>query len=1078
MKRTVLLAAATLGCLSAGAVTPLWLRDVKISPDGSRIAFCYKGDIYTVPAGGGNASRLTVSDDYEANPVWSPDSRSIAFASDRNGNFDIYIIDAAGGTPRRLTYNSASEIPETFTPDGSAVMFSASIQDPAPSAMFPSGRMTELYSVSVKGDEAPVQVLATPARFVSWLPGGKSFLYQDVKGFEDEFRKHHTSSVTRDVWIYDTATRRHTNLTLRGGEDTNPVAGADGTFYFLSERNGSPVNVYAATLSDPKNARALTSFKTHPVRFLSRDNRGDLAFAYDGEIYTMAPGAQPVKVAIDLVDDSTPDIEKVAVRSGASEAAPSPDGKTVAFVYRGNVFVTSTDYSTTRQVTDTPEAEADLSWAPDGKTLYYTSERDGRYNIYKAVMARPDDEPDWAHATIFREEPVFKADKHERLMPQVSPDSKSLAFILDRHILAVMDLKSGKVRKLTDGSTYLQNDGRFNYTWSPDSKWIALEVIARKHDPYTDIAIINVADGSMTNLTNSGYFDAEPRFVMDGNAVAFASERYGMRNHASWGSMMDVMLVFLNQQAYDEYMLSKEDYALLKEARKNKDKNKDKDKDTDKDGDKDNSDSKDIKVELDGIADRTVRVTPMSVDLSDAIFTDDGEILYYIAEMPSGRQLWKYDRREDEHKMVTSLTGRAGFEATPDGKKIFLLGSTFRKLDPKTGKLTPIAYSATMQLNHDAEREFMFDNMAREEAARFYVADMHGVDWPAMTAHYRRFLPHINNNYDFAELLSELLGELNVSHTGGRYSHSDSQGDRTAALGLLYDVNHAADGMRVAEILPGGPFAKADTRVVPGTVVEYINGTQITPSVDISMLLTDQAGKRTLVGLLDPATGERWEEVVKPISAGRQSALLYDRWVKGRAAAVDSLSHGRLGYVHIQSMDDESFRRVYSDILGKYNDREGIVIDVRWNGGGRLHEDIEVLFSGKKYFTQEIRGTESCDMPSRRWNKPSIMVMSEACYSNAHGTPWVYSHQGLGSLVGMPVPGTMTSVNWVRMQDPSLIFGIPVIGYRLPDRSFLENQQLEPDFTVANDPADIGLGIDAQLETAVRELLRQIDDAK
>lgn len=177
-------------------------------------------------------------------------------------------------------------------------------------------------------------------------------------------------------------------------------------------------------------------------------------------------------------------------------------------------------------------------------------------------------------------------------------------------------------------------------------------------------------------------------------------------------------------------------------------------------------------------------------------------------------------------------------------------------------------------------------------------------------------------------------------------------------------------------------------------------------------------------------------------------------------------------------MDDESFRRVYSDILGKYNDREGIVIDVRWNGGGRLHEDIEVLFSGKKYFTQEIRGTESCDMPSRRWNKPSIMVMSEACYSNAHGTPWVYSHQGLGSLVGMPVPGTMTSVNWVRMQDPSLIFGIPVIGYRLPDRSFLENQQLEPDFTVANDPADIVLGIDAQLETAVRELLRQIDDAK
>ncbi len=215
--------------------------------------------------------------------------------------------------------------------------------------------------------------------------------------------------------------------------------------------------------------------------------------------------------------------------------------------------------------------------------------------------------------------------------------------------------------------------------------------------------------------------------------------------------------------------------------------------------------------------------------------------------------------------------------------------------------------------------------------------------------------------------------------------------------------------------------------------------------------------------------------MILPITASKQNDLLYDRWVKARAAQVDSLSGGRLGYVHIKSMGDDSFRKVYSDVLGRYNDREGIVIDIRWNGGGRLHEDIEVLFSGKKYFTQEIRGDKTCDMPSRRWNKPSIMVMSEACYSNAHGTPWVYSHRGLGKLVGMPVPGTMTSVNWVTMQDPSLIFGIPVVGYRLADGSVLENQQLEPDIKVANDPATVVRGEDTQLRTAVEELLREID---
>lgn len=1053
---------------AAGAVTPLWMRDVRISPDGRTIAFCYKGDIFTIPVEGGRATRLTATEDYEASPVWSPDSRRIAYASDRNGNFDIYIVDAEGGTPSRLTYNSAPEIPEAFTPDGRNILYSASIQDPAASALFPSGRMTELYSVPVSGG-ASVQVLGTPARFVSWMPDGRTFLYQDVKGFEDEWRKHHTSSVTRDIWMYDTATGKHTNLTARGGEDTNPVAGENGTYYFLSERDGRTVNVYSASTSASAQAKALTDFKTHPVRFLSRAADGRLAMAYDGEIYTMAPGSRPSKVAIDIIDDTTPHTDKLAVRTGAREAVPSPDGKSVAFTWRGNVFVTSVEYPTTKQITSTPEAESDVCWSPDSKTLYYTTERDGRYNIYKAVMGRPDDEPDFAHSTIIKEEAVFSPDKHERTVPRISPDGNKLAFILDRNILAVKDLKSGKVTRLTDGSTYQHRNGRFNYTWSPDSKWIALEIVDRMRDPYTDIALINAATGDRTNLTNSGYFDAEPRWVMGGDAIMFASERYGMRNHASWGSQMDVMLVFLNREAYDRWQLSEEDHALLKDD-KDKSKSKDKDKESDKDS------SEDINVELDGITDRIVRVTPQSTYLHDAIMTADGETLYYLTDADDGKKLWKFKPREDEHKLVSTIAGSPSFEISKDGKTIFLLGSSMRKLDPKSDKLTTITYSAIMPIDYAAEREYMFDNMAREESARFYVADMHGVDWPAMTKAYRRFLPHISNNYDFAELLSELLGELNVSHTGGRYSApGGSQADRTASLGLLYDLTYAGKGLKIAEVVERGPLAAASSKAAPGTIVERIDGIEITPATDMAELLTDRAGRRTLVSFRNPATGESWDEAVKPISSGAMNELLYDRWVKQRASDVDRMSGGRLGYVHIRSMDDESFRRVYSDLLGKYNDREGVVIDIRWNGGGRLHEDIEVLFSGQKYFTQEIRGTRTCDMPSRRWNKPSIMVMSEACYSNAHGTPWVYSHRGLGKLVGMPVPGTMTSVNWVRMQDPTLIFGIPVIGYHLPDGSFLENQQLEPDIRVTNDPATVVNGVDTQLQTAVDALLRQID---
>ena len=1069
MKRLIFLSGLVVS-LSAGAVAPLWIRDAKISPDGKTIAFTYKGDIWTVATEGGQATRLTATDDYETTPVWSPDSRSIAFAGDRAGNFDIYVIDANGGAPRRLTYNSASETPEAFTPDGKAVVFSASIMDPAESALFPTSRMTELYKVGV-ADGALTQLLATPARYVSWQPDGESFLYQDVKGFEDEWRKHHTSSVTRDIWLYDAKSGRHTNLTARGGEDTNPVVGRDGIFYFLSERDGKTVNVYEASTANAADAKALTSFATHPVRFLSRAENGTLAFTYDGEIYTLTPGSKPSKVTIELTDPDVNIVEKAGVRSGARQAVPSPDGKSIAFIYRGDVFVTPVDYSTTKQITSTPEAESGVSWSPDGKTLIYTSERDGRANIYRATVEREESEPNFANATIIKEERLFKADSHERGGAEISPDGKKLAFILDRTKLAVMDLDSKKVKLLTDGTTNPQRNGTFGFSWSPDSKWIVLEIVDRRHEPYSDIAIINVDSGEMTNLTNSGYFDERPRWNHDGTAITFQSERYGMRNHASWGSQGDVMAVFLTRDAYDRFRLSEEDYALQKEIEKD---NKKDDKEK-----ADSNDSKDIVIELDGIDRRVVRLTPMSADLSDHIVTADGESLYYIISGPEKQQLWKLGLRKDENKLVGNLDGAGYLASDKNGKNLFIIGKSIKKLDPKTDKTTAVTYSASMNIDRAAERRYMFDNIEREERERFYTADMHGVDWEAMSKAYRKFLPHINNNYDFAEMVSEWLGELNVSHTGGRYSHpASSQDDRTASLGLIYDFSHKGDGLKIAEVVAGGPFDRASSFAAKGVIVEAVNGHKVSFDGSMAQALNDIAGKKTLVSLYNPLTGERRSEVVKPIAAGSFNDLLYNRWVKGRAEAVDRLSGGRLGYVHIRSMGDDSFRKVYADVLGKYNDREGIVIDVRWNGGGRLHEDIEVFFSGQKYLTQEIRGVKTCDMPSRRWNKPSVMIMSEACYSNAHGTPWVYKNRGIGRLVGMPVPGTMTSVNWVTMQDPTLVFGIPVIGYRLSDGSMLENQQLEPDLRVANDPSAVVAGEDTQLKVAVDDLLRTIDNRK
>ena len=1062
MKRVCLLLMA-LFAVSAYAENASWLRYPSISPDGNSVAFSYKGDIYIVDSEGGEARQLTSNTAYDYSPLWSPDGKTLAFASDRYGNFDIFTIPVNGGVPFRVTTHSAKETPWTFTPDGKNILFTARIQDPAASALFPKSSMTELYSVSVLGGRYE-QVLATPAEEVSFIGNDGSFVYQDCKGGENVWRKHHTSSITRDIWMYDGS--KHVKLTSFEGEDRSPRVSADGkTVYFMSERDGS-FNIYSFPVDNPQNVSRVTKHKTHPVRFLTVSDNDDLCYGYDGDIYVKKAGSASKKLIVAVNSDKNDDNLAELSVSGGGDNDLSADGKQIAFISRGEVFVASTEYNTVKKITDTPEAEADVVFSPDGKTLAYASEREGIWNIYTAELVRKED-ISFPYATLIEEKPLFKNNKVDRRAPVYSPDGKELAYIEDRDRLMIMNLETGKTRQITDGSQCYSTTGSFAYSWSPDGKWILMSYCARNHYPYDDIGIVSTKGGEpMINLTESGYTDSAPQWVLGGNAILFASERYGMRNHASWGTLEDVMIVFLNRKAYDDFKMTKEERELQKQITGlSEEKNEDK-----KDDKKDKVE--DIVVELDGIDERIIRLTPTSSNLGSAALSKDGTVLYYQASYESGMNLWKYDLEKGTPTKIGSARGRMKW----DGKQgtLYVLGSRFSKMKDGGKSLENITVSADMVMDLAAEREYMFDHVYRQEKERFYNEKMHGVDWEMLTATYRKFLPHINNNYDFAELLSEYLGELNVSHTGSGYrAPATRESASTANLGVFYDWTWQGDGLKVAEIVKGGPFDNASSKLAPGDVITSIDGVQIKKGMDFYPLLNRKAGERTLVGITKES-GEKTDMVVVPVSDATFSTLLYKRWIRQNADKVQRLSGGRLGYVHIESMNDESFRTVYSDILGRYNNCDGIVIDTRFNGGGRLHEDVEILFSGKKYLTQVIRGQESCDMPSRRWNKASIMVQCEANYSNAHGTPWVYKHKQMGKLVGAPVPGTMTTVSWEYMQDPSLIFGIPVVGYRKADGTYLENDQLEPDVHVLNDPATVVKGEDTQLKVAVETLMKDL----
>ena len=425
--------------LASAQTTPRWIRYPAISPDGTTIVFTYKGDLYRVPAAGGAAVPLTVHEAHDFMPVWSHDGKQIAFASNRHGNFDVYVIPAGGGEARRLTFHSADEYPYTFDRDDRTVIFGAARLDSAANRGFPTSAQPELYRVPVAGGRV-LQVLTTPAQDVNVSRDGTRFLYMDLKGFENAWRKHHTSSITRDVWLYDSASGTHRKITTFAGEDRNPVfADNDSVFYYLSEEGGS-FNVRKMGLAGGPSTQ-VTSFTKIPVRFLSIADDGTLCFGYDGEMYTKKGDAAPRKVTVTIAAGAKSNNTQVLpVTGGAREMAVSPSGKEVAFILRGEVFVTSVNDGVTKQITHTPEQENGVTCSPDGNALVYASERGQRWAIYETRRTR-DAEPYFYASTVLKETPLV-ANEHENYQPLLSPDGKQLAYVEDR-----MTLKSSTWRR-------------------------------------------------------------------------------------------------------------------------------------------------------------------------------------------------------------------------------------------------------------------------------------------------------------------------------------------------------------------------------------------------------------------------------------------------------------------------------------------------------------------------------------------------------------------------------------------------------------------------------------------------------
>ncbi len=1042
-----------------------WLRDVALSPDGTRIACRWRGEICLADVEDGILQPLTRDKAFDGDPCWTPDGKGLVFASDRCGNLDLYTLDLQSGTTRRLTWHEADDRPWQVTHDGE-VLFSSRRGTGSACALAPLGTSGELYGLRL-ADGRLRRLLDTPARRASRLADG-SLLYEDLKGIEDPWRKHHRSAVTRDIWLAPADGGEHRRLTPDAGEDLAPLPDGAGGWYCLSEASGT-LNLWHHTA---EGARQVTHHEDSPVRFPSRAEDGTLCYVYDGEIRLLSPSGEGRRLPLQGWLPARGERLELLEADG-SDAALCPTGEDLAVCRRGEIFLVSAESGEARRLTDTPWEERDPAFSPGGDSLVFVSREPGNWRL---KLARYDaSEGGWLLAASIRIEDLGPAGE-QPLGPRWSPDGKALAYGARRSGVHLLDLQKPEAPRvlLPAESNYRYTDAAPELDWSPDGRWLLCVAIAP--DRWSDeVWLLDSQTGDRRNLSQSGYEDLHPRFDADGEALYWLSDRLGLRTHGGAGGVYDLFRASLTAEDWERSRMDAESHRRLLQLEQADSLARPKKKrglfsprpaPADTPG-----------LEPDLARDRLRRMTPVSGGIYDYLVVDEGETILALARFGESINLWKIEPREDRFEMLLPLDlergGRLALDAGQEHVYI-LTGEGFHRAGLDGEEEDFQAWPAGLRLAEAREREALWEHVRLQVRDRFYDQDLHGRDWEGLAARYKAFLPHVDTARGLAELLSEVLGELDASHTGAYALGGSGADTETGLLGVLLAAEE--DGMlRITEVLPDGPAARPGQALPPGARLLSADGQPLRQAGDLWRALQGSAGRLVEVGWRS-REGHEGRSTLRPWTVRKERQALYHRWVRGNTARVDSLSGGRLGYVHIPAMEDPGFRELFSRALGEHAGREGLVVDVRGNGGGFLTDDLVEFFSGRRLYRNVVPPGERVigEEPWARWNRPVVVLVDESCYSDSHIFPHAMREMGLARLVGMPMAGTGTAVWWEHAWSGTLGFGIPQVGQRDNRGQYLENQPLHPDLQVDNLPGELARGIDRQLEAATADLLQQL----
>ena len=1028
------------------------IRMPRISPNAQEMAFSFQGDIWIHNFDTQQSKRLTIHEGYESNPVWNTTGDQLAFSSNRKGANNVFTIRKNGGIPKQLTYYPTGDIPYDWTSSNNIVF--------ATNRILKGPEWEEqIYHVNANG--------GTPQRFITALGSMASVsldgnLVAFVKGACKISREDYSGSAQRDVWIYNIKTGSYLQVTSSQKNDHSPLWDVEGNLYYIGAESGR-YNIYKQSINTDGTVngppKKITNQNKNGVVSYSVSNQGTIVYTTLFDLHKINMG-QSQKINLNIESDYKFETEKeVSTTSDISDFDVSPNGKLIALEINGEIFVkqNNKDRKNSNNISNHAYRDRNPQWISE-KELLFISDRDGHNEIFKAVSKDTLVGLDRSLNISITKLTNSNEDVYDVL---ISPDHKKLIYRLGRANLMLADLKAGVI---SNSKSYSSGWAEAeDVSWSPDSKYIAYSQEDLNFD--SEIFIQSVENpNNKFNVSMHPRSDKAPVWSPDGKKLAFASNRSGNRG----GIDYDVWMVWLKKEDWERSKTDREngDYYIEKESDKDKK-------------------NKKVKVAIDKerIFDRLTRITKLPDDEYKGMFGPKSKYVYYSATDPSTNKRCFFKVKLDgSSPKAIKETSKVERVAYIDGKFYFTSSGRLKELNPDGDKITSLAHLAKYKEDFVAMNQQIFQEGTRVLTMGFYDPNFHDYDWKSLIKKYKPLALKASTEQDYSFVFNLLLGQLNASHMGYRAKTSErTNNDNIGLVGV--EVKDISSGVQVEYVLKNSVANKSKVNLKVGDIITAVNNKPISKNTNFYSLLKNSKGEEILLTKSDA------KDVIARTSSSLRT-LQYEAWVDSRRELVKKYSNGQLGYIHIRGMNATSFESFERELKASGYGKKGIVIDVRYNGGGWTTDRLMAVLNVDQHAYTIPRGAaKDLKKENKKFQgnypfnerailsvntKPTVALCNENSYSNAEIFSHAYKNLGLGKLVGQPTFGAVISTGSYRLLK----------GYvRMPFRAWyvkksglnMENDApAVPDYLVENTPGWGARGEDAQLQKAVDVLLEEI----